>query len=161
MIRIPTAVLVGALGLALSVVGCGRTITASDRAGGPPVTIPGLGVELSGPGAKPTTPRACVERWNGTSNAAARRAIAERVADATGASVSIAPKRGSLSEYEGRCLISSAATQKQAVVFVERARGQFAFVADATDLLAMPNAAAEQDGRLTLESSHRSGLREC
>lgn len=112
-------------------------------------TIAGIGVSTSGSPPRPSTPTACVRRWNGASNASRRRAARQRAPRADAALIQTARRTGYFREEAGRCLIWLITPPKTAVVFVEIAPGRFDSIADATGRFSA-NADLQQDGALHL-----------
>ena len=140
------AVAVGALLLA----GCGSgaKLTAHYTTS-PPTTIAGVGVAISGPPPKPSTPSACARRWNGDANTSGRAAAKQRAPRANAALIRKARSSGYFSNFVGRCLIYLVTPPKSAVVFVETAPASFAFTADATGRFSA-NAGLQEGERLLL-----------
>jgi hypothetical protein len=114
-------------GLVLVGCGSGETGTAS-----PPTTLAGVVVTTKGPPPKPSTPTACARRWNGPANASGRAAAARGAPKADAALVRAAGASGYFREDAGRCLIYLITPPRSAAVFVETARGEFSFTADAS-----------------------------
>jgi len=129
------------LGLVIAA-GCGSSGNTS--AGEPPrpaATIAGVGVATVGPVPKPARLGACVERWNASPNAGARRDARRRAPRARRAIVAVATKSGYFSDLRGRCLIYLIPSDPgAAIVFVERSPEHFIFTADASGRLSPPNA---------------------
>ncbi|HJU37761.1 MAG TPA: hypothetical protein VJ716_10140 [Gaiellaceae bacterium] len=128
----PVALVLGTAAVAVVLAGCGSGAKSSTRAAGPPATIAGVAVDVSGSPPGPSTPAACVRRWNGAGNASGRASAARRAPKANEALVRAADASGYFSEEAGRCLIYLVTPPKSAVVFVETARGTFRFTADAS-----------------------------
>jgi hypothetical protein len=118
-------------GLAIAGCGSGAKQTAHYTTT-PPTTISGVGVTTNGPPARPSTPTACVTRWNGTANRSGRAAAKQEAPKASAALIRKAGPSGYFSEDAGRCLVYLITLPKTAVVFVETAPGKFTFTADAT-----------------------------
>jgi len=114
---------IAAAGLAL--VGCGSGAKQT-------TTLAGVGVTTLGPPPKPSTPAACVRRWNGSANTSGRAAAEKSAPRADTALVRAAGSGGYFSDDAGRCLIYLITPPRSAVVFVETARGRFTFTADAS-----------------------------
>ena len=140
-----SAIVVGAASLA----GCGSgaKLTANYTTT-PPTTVSGVGVKTSGPPPKPSTPTACSHRWNGAANIRGRAAAKHKAPKANEALIRTARGTGYFADDSGRCLVYLIA-RPSAVVFVETARGRFAFTAYATGHVPT-NADFQQDGRLHL-----------
>jgi hypothetical protein len=134
--------------LVLASCGSGAKLTAHYTTS-PPTTIAGVGVTTSGPPPKPSTPTACVDRWNGAANKDGRPAAKQRAPKAGSALVRPAGTTGYFSEDAGRCLIYLITPPKSAAVFVETAPGRFAFTAYATGRVTA-NAALQESERLHL-----------
>jgi hypothetical protein len=126
----------------LALAGCGA-------AAAPSTTIAGVGVATSGPVPEPSTPAACVRRWNGAANVNGRAAVKQRAPKAMSASIRTAGSSGYFRDQAGRCLVYVIALPKSALVFVETALGRFAFTADATGPFSA-NADLRRDARLRL-----------
>lgn len=135
-------------GLVLAGCGSGTKQTAHYTTT-PPTTISGVGVTTSGPPPKPSTPLACVTRWNSTANRSGRVAAEQKAANASAAVIRRAGTSGYFGEDAGRCLVYLVLPPKSAVVFVETAPAKFSFTADAPGNFS-PNAAVRQSGRLHL-----------
>jgi hypothetical protein len=80
----------------------------------------------------PSTPAACVRRWDGDANAGGRAAARQQLPKADAALVRSAGSSGYFGDYAGRCLVYLIELPKRAVVFVEASRGMFRFTADAS-----------------------------
>ena len=135
-------------GLVLAGCGSGAKQTANYTTS-PPTTIAGVGVTTSGPPPKPSTTRACADRWNGAANTSGRAAAKRRAPKAESARIQTAGRSGYFRQDAGRCLIYLITPPKDAVVFVETAPGRFTFTADATGRISA-NADLQQGGRLRL-----------
>ena len=127
---IGTAVAAVLLGLLLVACGSGAQPTAHYTTS-PPTTIAGVGVELSGSPPAPSTPSACVRRWNSSANASGRTAAEQRLPRASAALIRRGGSSGYFGDFVGRCLVYLVEPPK-AVVFVETSRGTFRFTADAS-----------------------------
>ena len=137
-----------AVGLAVAGCGSGAKQTAHYTTT-PPTTISGVGVTTSGPPPQPSTPPACVKRWNGTRNRSERAAAKQKAPEAKAALIRKATSSGYFSDDVGRCLIYLITPPKSAAVFVETAPGRFTFTADATGHVSA-NADLRQDASLRL-----------
>jgi hypothetical protein len=126
----------------LALAGCGA-------AAAPSTTIAGVGVATSGPVPEPSTPAACVRRWNGAANVNGRAAVKQQTPKAISARIRTAGRTGYFRDQAGRCLVYVIKLPKSAVVFVETAPGAFAFTADASGLFSA-NADLRPDARLRL-----------
>jgi hypothetical protein len=136
-------------GAAALLAGCGSGAKpTAHHPTSPPTTIAGVGLMMSDSPPKPSTPAACLRRWNGTANANGRAGAAHHVPQADGALVRKAGGSGYFASYAGRCLIYLVARQR-AAVFVETSPGRFRFIAGASGHFS-PNAGLGQDTRLRL-----------
>jgi hypothetical protein len=146
----PAVVLLLTLAWGLCLAGCGSGAKpTAQHTTSPPPTIAGVGLTTTGPPPKPSTPTACVNRWNASANTSGRAAAKQRAPQADGALVETAGSSGYFSDDAGRCLINLIRPPKSAVVFVEVAPGRFTFTADTTGNFSA-NADLQQDGRLRL-----------
>lgn len=116
----------------------------------PPVTIAGVGVRLSGPPPKSSTPTACAHRWNEAANTSERVAATNRAPSPNGALVQTAGRGGYFDHEAGRCLVWLITRPSRAVAFVETAPGRFSFIANVAAGHFAANANVQQDGRLHL-----------
>jgi hypothetical protein len=134
--------------------GCGSGVkptahhTTAHHTSSPPTTVAGVGLMMSDSPPQPSTPTACLRRWNGSANASGRAEARRRVPEADGALVRTAAGSGYFASYAGRCLIYLVARQR-AAVFVETSPGRFRFTAGASGHFA-PNAGLGPDTRLRL-----------
>lgn len=119
--------------------GCGSGAKrTTHHAAAPATTIAGVGLMMSDPPPEPSTPLACIRRWNAAGNAVGRAAAKRREPKAAEALVRTAGSSGYFRDYAGRCLIYLVARQR-AAVFVESAVGKYRFTADASGRFS-PNA---------------------
>jgi hypothetical protein len=137
------------VGVAAILAGCGSGAKpAAQQSTSPATTVAGVGLMPSDSPPTPSTPAACLRRWNGAANAGGRAAAARRVPQASGALIRTAGGSGYFASYAGRCLIYLVARQR-AAVFVETSTGRFRFAAGASGRFS-PNAALEEGARLRL-----------
>jgi hypothetical protein len=143
-------ILISLLAAGLGLAGCGsgakQTLHYTTT---PPTTISGVGVSMSGPPPKPSTPAGCARRWDEARNTSGRAAAKQRAPKADKALIQSAGRTGYFREDSGRCLIYLITPPKSAVVFVETAPGRFTFTANATGRFSA-NAHFRQDTRLRL-----------
>ncbi|HEY3551725.1 MAG TPA: hypothetical protein VGK69_11810 [Gaiellaceae bacterium] len=125
------ALTVALAGFLLAACGADAKLTAHYTTS-PPTTIAGVDIEPSDTPPGPSTPAACVRRWNGAANANGRAAAKQHLPKAETALVRRGGSSGYFSNFVGRCLVYLVERPKRAVVFVETSRGTFRFTADAS-----------------------------
>jgi hypothetical protein len=130
MKAVGTVLAIGAAATLLAGCGSGAKGT-THHAEAPATTIAGVGLMMSDPPPTPSTPLACVRRWNAAGNAGGRAAAKRREPKADRALVRAAGSSGYFGDYSGRCLIYLVARQR-AAVFVETAVGKYQFTAGAS-----------------------------
>lgn len=139
----------GIAGAAALLAGCGSGARPTAHyTTSPPTTVAGADLMMSDSPPKPSTPAACLRRWNGAANASGRAAAGRRVPQADGALVRTAGGSGYFANYAGRCLIYLVA-RRRAAVFVETSTGRFRFTAGASGHFS-PNAGLGHGTRLSL-----------
>jgi hypothetical protein len=145
------APVLGTAAAAVVLAGCGSGTKprATPGTAAPTTTIAGVGFEPSDNPPGPSTPTACLRRWNGAANASGRTAAEQRLPKVDGALIRRARSRGYFGDYAGRCLVYLIKLPNTAVVFVEASRGMFRFTADASGRFPA-NADLGPDGRLQL-----------